>query len=108
MYPARVVYPTEQVISALHTTYQVALRLNLWSITPSILSLPKVEGGGTQSTHTQILCTVAACVVIHPLPQKPRNHFTLVPNHFQGWAKSNGPIPTLQFLPYFQIGSNVV
>ena len=45
VFPARVVYPTEQVISSLRTVYHIALRLNSWSLTVDILSLPKIEGG---------------------------------------------------------------
>mmetsp|Transcript_3219 Transcript_3219/g.5571 ORF Transcript_3219/g.5571 Transcript_3219/m.5571 type:complete len:95 (+) Transcript_3219:4-288(+) len=36
---------TSPVNSMLRTVYSVALRLNSWAITPSILALPKATGG---------------------------------------------------------------
>ena len=45
IYPARVVFPSDPVVSALRTVYQVALKLNSWSITLDILSYPMHKGG---------------------------------------------------------------
>ena len=45
IYPARVVFPSDPVVSALRTVYQVALKLNSWSITLDILSHPLHKGG---------------------------------------------------------------
>ena len=65
VYPARVVYPKEQVISTLRTVYQVALRLNSWSITLSVLSLPKVKGGHNLPTPTSFLLWQHASSYVH-------------------------------------------
>ena len=41
VYPARVVYPSDNVIAAVRTIYQVALKLSNWGITLDILSHSK-------------------------------------------------------------------
>ena len=43
--PSRVVYPTDNVIAAGQTIYQIALKLNNWGITLDILSHSKEQGG---------------------------------------------------------------
>ena len=40
VYPARIVFPSAGVISTLKTIYQVALKLNSWTITMDTLSHP--------------------------------------------------------------------
>ena len=45
VYPARVIFPNENVISAVKTIYNIALKLNSWGITTYILSHPKDQGG---------------------------------------------------------------
>ena len=45
VFPARVVFPTEQVISSLKTIYSVALNTSSWGLTNEILALPPREGG---------------------------------------------------------------
>jgi len=50
VFPARVVFPTGQVISSLKTIYSVALNTRSWGLTNEILSLPPGEGGNGTST----------------------------------------------------------
>ena len=45
VFPAKVVLPTEQVVSMLATVYNVALKITSWDVTPDILALPPHEGG---------------------------------------------------------------
>ena len=45
VYPARVVYPSDNVIAAVRTIYRVALKLSNWGITLDILSHSKDQGG---------------------------------------------------------------
>ena len=65
VFPARVVYPTEQVISSLRTVYHIALRLNSWSLTVDILSLPKIEGGCCLPTPRSFLLWQHASSYVH-------------------------------------------
>ena len=44
-YPAKVVFPTPQVVSTLKSIYNIALGLDSWGLTHKILSLPETEGG---------------------------------------------------------------
>ena len=45
VYPARVVYPSDNVVAAVKTIYRVALKLSNWGITLDILSHSKDPGG---------------------------------------------------------------
>ena len=45
VYPARVVYPSDNVAEAVKTIYRVALKLSNWGITLDILSQGKDQGG---------------------------------------------------------------
>ena len=89
VFPARVVYPTEQVISSLRTVYHIALRLNSWSLTVDILSLPKVEGGCCLPTPRSFLLWQHASSYVHFL-QHPEAFSSVVSNHFTRWADKVG------------------
>ena len=107
VFPAKVVYPAEQVISSLRTVYHIALRLNSWSLIVDILSLPKIEGGCCLPTPRSFLLWQHASSYVHFL-QHPEAFSSVVSNHFTRWADKIGLVPSMRFLPYFQMGSNVV
>mmetsp|Transcript_87821 Transcript_87821/g.152827 ORF Transcript_87821/g.152827 Transcript_87821/m.152827 type:complete len:171 (-) Transcript_87821:254-766(-) len=67
VYPARVVFPTKPAISTLHTVHGVGLRLNAWGMTPSILSLPKAQGGFSVAPPRTFLPWPRAAPSVHSI-----------------------------------------
>ena len=43
--PARVIFPTKEVIASIRTIYNTALRTNSWGLTHTILAQPLDSGG---------------------------------------------------------------
>ena len=107
VYPAHVLYPTAPVISTLRTIYNVALRLNSWGIAPCILSLPRVKGGHSLAQPKPFLLWQHAT----PFAQCARSPSTF-PKRLQDdlitFADRHGFPISLEFLPFFQMRSNVV
>ena len=68
---------------------------------------PKIEGGCNLPNPRSFLLWQHASSYMYYL--KHQNVFSqLVHRHFTKWADSIGLVPSLQYLPYFQMGSNVV
>ena len=106
-YPAKVVFPTPQVVSTLKSIYNVALGLNSWGLTHKILSLPETEGGVSLATPESFLrwqhATPFVRSVVHPtsFPQP-------ILSDFRAFSARHGILITAEFLPFFQMGSNVI
>ena len=45
VHPARVIFPTDVIVSSVNTTYWTALHITSWTITQPILSMPPDQGG---------------------------------------------------------------
>ena len=107
VYPARVVFPTSPVISMLRTVYSVALRLNSWGVTTSILALPKTLGGLALAQPRTFLLWQHATPFVHSI-RSPGSVSKLPYDDFKVFAHRHGIALQQEFLPFFQMGSNVV
>ena len=63
VYPARVVFPSENVLSAVKTIYHIALKVNSRVITTDILYHTKEQGGKELTPPTHIY----AVAILHTL-----------------------------------------
>ena len=107
IYPARVVFPSDPVVSALRTVYQIALKLNSWSIMLDILSHPLHKGGYNLAApetflYWQHALAFVACV------KDPLSVPSILHTSFQPFAVDLGIVLSPTSLPFFQLGSNVV
>ena len=107
VFPARVVFPTEQVISSLKTIYSVALNTTSWGLTNEILSLPLGEGGMALPHPKHYLLWQFSTPFIHSVI-RPHTFSGMVRQSFFSWAQSLGLVVTLDTLAHFSMGSNVV
>jgi len=107
VYPARSVFPTNPIISMLHTVYSVALRLNSWGITPGILALPRTLGGFALPLPKMFLLWQHATPFVHSI-KSPSIFSKLTYKDFRVLAAQHGVPLQQEFLPFFQMGSNVI
>ena len=107
IYPARVVFPSDPVVSALRTVYQVALKLNSWSITLDILSHPLHKGGYNLAAPETFLYWQHASALVAYV-KDPLSVPSILHTSFQPFAADLGIILSPASLPFFQLGPNVV
>ena len=107
IYPARVVFPSDPVVSALRTVYQVALKLNSWSITLDILSHPQHKGGYNLAAPGTFLYWQHASALVAYV-KDPLSVPSILHTSFQPFAADLGITLSPASLPFFQLGPNVV
>mmetsp|Transcript_12980 Transcript_12980/g.23327 ORF Transcript_12980/g.23327 Transcript_12980/m.23327 type:complete len:216 (-) Transcript_12980:124-771(-) len=107
VHPVRVVFPTNPVISMLRTLYRVALRLNSWGITPGILTLPRTLSGFSFAQPKIFLFWQHATPFVHSI-KSPSKFPKLTYNHFCVFAAQHCIPLQQEFLPFFQMGNNVI
>ena len=107
IYPARVVFPSDPVVSGLRTVYHVALKLNSWSITLDILSHPLHKGGYNLAAPETFLYGQHASAFVAYV-KDPLSVPSILHTSFQPFAVDLGFILSPTSLPFFQLGSNVV
>ena len=91
----------------LRTVYSVALRLNSWGITPSILSLPKALGGFSLAQPRTFLLWQHSTPFVHSI-RSPCNFSKFLYDDLRIFALKHGITLQQEFLPFFQMGSNVI
>ena len=107
VFPARVVFPPDQVITSLKTIYNVALKTTSWGLTHDILALPVKEGGIALPDPKHLLLWQFSAPFIcsvtrpHTISGVPRQCFTT-------WSQSVGLLADIASLQYFHMGSNFV
>ena len=107
VYPARVMFPDENVISEVTTIYNIPLKLSNWGITANTLSHPKEQEEWTSPPpntfmqwqfSTLFLCHVHQMEFLRLCVTAP----------YQWFAREHGIVVTLTTMPLFQMGSNVI
>ena len=107
VYPARVIFPDENVISAVKTIYNIALKLNSRGITTDILSHPKDQGGVVLAPqNTFMLWQFSTLFVRHVHQTEAPPLCVTVP--YERFAKEHGIVVTPNAMPLFQMASNVI
>ena len=94
-------------MSALRTVYQVALKLNSWSITLDILSRPMHKGGYNLAAPETFLYWQHASTIVAYV-KDPLSVPSILHTSFQPFAADRGIILSPTSLPFFQLGPNVV
>ena len=107
VHPARVVYPTDNVIAAVKTIYRVALKLSNWGITLDILSHSKDQGGLELAPPDTFLLWHFSTIFIRHI-YKAEVIPKCVTDPYECCATEYGIVTSPSMLHTFQMGSNVV
>ena len=100
--PARVVQPSQEVISAVTTIYHTALRTNSWGLTHRILAQPEELGGiGLVPPKTFLFWQHASAFVRMLDGPTQRDHVTV--KAYDSWASQLGVVVSRTSLPFFQL-----
>ena len=101
--PARVIFPTKEVIASVRTIYNTALKTNSWGLTHTILSQPLDLGGlGLVPPSTFLYWQHGAAFASMAAGAHSFSDVSL--NAYKEWAEPLGVIVNRSSTPFFQLG----
>ena len=107
VFPARAVFPTEQVITSLETIHTVPLKTTSWGLTHDPPALPVKEGGMSLPDPKPFLPWQLSTPFTHSV-MRPHTISSVARQCFTTWSQSVGLLVDIGSLEYFHMGSNIV